>query len=86
MLELYRDWQVDNAESMEFIYRRSIERVLGCVENMAGPDCELGFLEKLRRTREMICAEEAGKALKLSRPRSAMMKLMLIPVRMKCGR
>jgi len=83
MLELYREWQVDDAQSMEFIYRRYIERVLGCVENMASPDCELGLLEKLRLTRNMILSEEAQKALRLSRPRSTMMKLMLIPVRMK---
>ncbi len=83
MLGLYQFWQVDDDNSMEFIYRRYIERVLGCVENMAGPDCELGFFEKLRRTREMIRADEVGRALKLSRPRSTMMKIMLIPVRMR---
>ena len=85
MLDLYRAWQVEDAASMEFIYRRYIERVLGCVENMANSDCTLGLMEKLRITREMICSEEAQKALRLSKPRSTMMKLMLIPVRMKCA-
>jgi len=83
MLRLYQKWQVDDAASMEFIYRRYIERVLGCVENMAGPDCELSLLKKLGRTREMIRSDEVARALKLSRPRSTMMKMMLIPVRMR---
>ncbi len=85
MLDLYKSWHVHDAASMEFIYRRYIERVVGCVENMAGPDCTLSLSEKLGRTRKMICSGEARRALKLSRPRSAMMKLMLIPVRMKCA-
>lgn len=85
LIDLYREWQVDDAQSMEFIYRRYIERVVGCVENMANPDCELGLIEKLRRTHEMVCSEEVRKALKISRPRSTMMKIMLIPVRMKCA-
>ncbi len=83
ILELYQQWGQTDEASMEMLYRRYIERVLGCVENMANPDCTLGILEKLRITREMIRSEEVAKALKLSRPRSTMMKLMLVPVRMK---
>ena len=83
LIDLYTEWQIDDAASMEFIYRRYIERVLGCVENIASPDCGLSLIEKLRLTREMIRSEEARRALTLSKPRSTMMKLMLIPVRMK---
>ena len=83
LLELYRYWQVDDENSREFIYRRYIERVVGCVENMAGPDCRLPLMERIRRTRQMIRSEEVTRALKLSRPRSVMMKIMLIPVRMR---
>lgn len=85
LLELYRYWQIDDEQSREFIYRRYIERVVGCVENMAGPDCRLTRAERIRRTKQMICAEEAAYALRLSRPRSMMMKTMLIPVRLRLG-
>ncbi len=83
MLELYRDWGISDPATVEFLYRRYIERVIGCVENMAGPECRLSIAEKLRRIREMICAAEVRKALEVSEPRSTMMKVMLIPVRMK---
>lgn len=85
MLRLYGEWQIDDEASMEMIYRRYVERVLGCVENMASPECALGLGEKLRRTRKMICGSEVKRALKLSKPRSTMMRLMLIPVRMRCA-
>ena len=83
MLDLYEGWGQKDEASMEMIYRRYIERVLGCVENMANPDCTMGLLEKIAAIRKMICAPEVDKALGLSRPRSAMMKMMLLPVRMK---
>lgn len=85
LLELYRYWQIEDEKSREFIYRRYIERVVGCVENMAGPDCRLTHAERIRRTKRMICSEEAVRALRLSRPRSTMMKTMLIPVRLHLG-
>lgn len=83
LLELYNEWGQNDEASMEMIYRRYIERVLGCVENMANPDCTMGILQKIAVIREMISAAEVDKALRLSKPRSTMMKLMLLPVRMK---
>ena len=83
MLELYAGWSQKDEDSMEMIYRRYIERVLGCVENMANPDCAMTLLEKIRSIREMIRVSEVEKALRLSKPRSVMMKIMLLPVRMR---
>ena len=85
ILELYQQWGQDDEASMEVLYRRYIERVLGCIENMANPDCTMGYFEKIRTISEMLRSPEVDKALRLSRPRSTMMKLMLIPVRMKCA-
>ena len=85
MLDLYRYWNVDGAENMEMIYRRYIERVVGCVENLASPECGLSMARKLQRTREMLCTPNVSVALRKARPRSVMMKLILIPVRMRCA-
>ena len=83
ILELYEGWGQKDEASMEMLYRRYIERVLGCVENMANPECTLSLMEKIAAIRDMICSPEVDKALRLSRPRSTMMKMMLLPVRMK---
>ncbi len=83
MLELYRHWQVTDENSMEMVHRRYIERLIGCVENVANPACELPLREKLHRVRAMIHGPHAARALHLARPRSLMMRLMLLPVRMR---
>ncbi len=83
MLDLYKSWDVSDERSMEMLYRRYIERVLGCVENLASPECTMTVLQKIATVREMISAPQVKLALGLSRPRSLMMKLMLIPVRMR---
>ncbi len=85
LLELYRYWKVADPESMEMIYRRYIERVVGCVENLASPECRLPLSGKLRRTREMLRTPNVSAALRKARPHSALMKLILIPVRMRCA-
>lgn len=83
MLDLYRYWDVKDEHSMEMLYRRYIERVLGCVENLASPECTMTVRQKIEAVKEMISTPQVKLALGLSRPRSLMMKLMLIPVRMK---
>jgi len=85
MLELYEAWGIADERSTEVIYRRYIERVLGCVENLASAQCCLDLLQKLKEVRRMISVAEVRKALKLSRPRSLMMRVMLLPVRMRCA-
>lgn len=82
MLRLYRHWQVDDPLSREMVQRRYIERVLGCVENLANPQCTLSLGERLRQVRRMIRSANARAALRQARPRSWTLRLMLIPARM----
>ncbi len=82
MEELYAYWGVDNAGTREFIARRYIERVIGCIENVANPACTLSTKEKVKEIDRIISDEKVRKLLKVMRPRSTYMKVMLIPVRM----
>jgi len=81
--ELYEHWGVDNEPSKEFLARRYIERFIGCIENLTSPKCKLTGKEKKAKLKEMLAAPRVKETLKLAKPRSTMMKLMLVPVRMK---
>jgi glycosyltransferase involved in cell wall biosynthesis len=83
MQDLYRHWGVDNAESREFVARRYIERVIGCVENVTNKQCVLPAAEKKGEIRRIICDPKVAQSLKEMHPRSLMMKLMLMPIRMR---
>ncbi|MBQ8766732.1 MAG: glycosyltransferase family 2 protein [Clostridia bacterium] len=83
MLDLYKYWNVNSDESREMIYRRYIERVIGCIENVTNSACTLTFREKMQEIKNMITSEQVRKALKIAVPNSLVMKLMLIPIKLK---
>lgn len=83
MLDLYAHWGISDARSMEMVYRRYIERVVGCVENMASVACKEDFSTRRARVKQMITAKEARKALALAKPHSLMMRIMLLPLKWK---
>ena len=82
MLDLYEHWNLSgDPASMEMIQRRYIERLVGCIENVCNPECELSAPEKRRMIAEMISTERAQVAVAIARPRSRMMKIMLAPIK-----
>ena len=84
MLDLYHHWGLDgDPVSMEVIQRRYIERLVGCIENICNPSCDLATEEKLTAINEMITSERAQIAVAIARPRSRMMKAMLAPIKTK---
>ncbi len=83
MLDLYEHWGVDSAQSREMIQRRYIERVVGCVENVTNSACTLSKKEKKAEIKAMLNSERTRTALKLAKPNSTVMKIMLIPYKMK---
>lgn len=83
MTDLYWYWQVDDKNSREMIARRYVERLIGCVENVTNPKCELTRKEKYKAIGQMIKSENCRNALPLVKARSGMMKAMLLPLRMK---
>ena len=81
MEDLYRHWGLDTPEIREFLARRYIERVIGCVENVTNRNCTLSAKEKKAEIRKMIGSENARKAVAIAKPNSKYMKLMLLPIR-----
>ena len=87
MLDLYRHWGLDgDAACMEMIQRRYIERLIGCIENVCNPACELSTKEKLAQIDQMITSDRAQIAVATAHPRSKMMKTMLLPIKAKNAR
>ena len=83
MKDLYAHWNISDENSAEMVSRRYIERVVGCVENVTNKACTLSKAEKKQQIREMILSSEARKALKIAKPQSTVMKLMLMPMKWK---
>jgi glycosyltransferase EpsJ len=82
MKELYSYWGIDNAEVREFLARRYVERLIGCVENVTNKNCTLSNKEKRKEIKRMISTNTAKAYLKTAEPKSVYMKLMLVPVKM----
>lgn len=83
MMDLYKEWHVGDAKSKEMIARRYVERFIGCVENVTNPKCEMTNQEKRAEIKKMLANPRVGKMVKVARPRSFYMKVMLLPVRWK---
>ncbi len=83
MLDLYAHWGVNSSESREMIYRRYIERIVGCIENVTNSACKLSRKEKMQEIKNMITSENVRTALKYAQPNSLVMKVMLIPIKLK---
>lgn len=79
---LYKYWNIDDANSKEFLARRYIERFIGCVENITNPDCNLKGEEKRAIIKDMLKNPNVKKSLQGTKPNSLYMKIMLIPYRL----
>lgn len=84
MMDLYAHWSYMDPEAEEFLARRYIERLVGCVENVTNPNSALSAKEQKQAVRRMISSERARWALEKAKPRSRKMKLMLLPIRWRC--
>ena len=84
MRELYAHWNMaSDPVADEMVSRRYIERLVGCVANECSPKNPKGFGEKRAKVAEMLGSPAVAPALASARPRSAKMKVMLIPYRMR---
>lgn len=84
MTDLYfNHWNIKNAEIDEFLARRYIERIIGCVENVTNKNCTLTTKEKKAEIKKMICTETAQQAVRTAQPKSSYMKILLLPVKWK---
>ena len=81
MTALFADWGIDTPEVREFLARRYAERLVGCVENVTNKNCTFTEAEKKAEIARMIRTPQAKKALAEARPRTAMMKVILMPMK-----
>lgn len=82
LTDLYAKWGIESEEAEEFVSRRYIERFVGCVENEMEKENPKSAREKRKTVADMLANPRLSPALKKAKPRSVMMKLMLIPVRL----
>ena len=75
--------QFPSPQDHEFIARRYLERLVGCIENVTNPECPLSNKEKIQDIKQMISKDSVKEALKVAKPRSSYMKAMLVPIRMR---
>ena len=83
MLDIYKYWNVYNAESKEMIARRYIERFIGCVENLTNPNCDLSYREKRFEVKKMLSKTRVAQTSRIAKPKSNYMKLLLLPIKWK---
>ncbi len=83
MLDLYNYWGIHDAKSREFLARRYIERVVGCIENITNKKCTLLKNEKKQQIKKIISDPKVAENLKITRPKTLMMRGVLFPIRLK---
>lgn len=83
MTDLYDYWAITDPKVDEFLARRYAERLVGCIENVTNPSCTLSGKEKRDHIRMIITSKTARKALKMAKPNSLYMKIMLLPLKWK---
>ncbi len=81
MINLFKYWNVSTPETEEFIARRYIERIVGCIENVTNKSCDLSKAEKKAEIKKMISTQSVKDALAKAEPNSLYMRLMLIPIK-----
>lgn len=81
MTGLFEYWGISTPAVQEFLARRYAERLVGCIENVTNKNCTLSTSQKRDDIREMITTPQAKEALAKAQPRSAMMKIILTPLR-----
>lgn len=81
MKKLFDYWGIHTPAVQEFLARRYAERLVGCIENITNRNCTLSPEEKKAAIRAMISTPQAREALKLAKPRTKLMGLVLYPLR-----
>jgi len=81
MLDLYRVWDMDTPQVREFLARRYIERVVGCLENIVNPNNPATAKERRAQAKALVGSDNVRQALRVAKPRSLYTRVMLWPVR-----
>lgn len=77
-IEFFTQYGIREEDYAEFIAKRYIERTLGCIENLFHKECKLSLIEKRKKIKEIIEHEETRRYLKIFKPNSNKIAIMLI--------
>ena len=84
LVELYEYWGLyDDPVAEEFLARRYVERIFGCIENVTSKACKMDLAQKRNEIDRIIGCDNTRWSLKRCRPRSLMVKIMLVPLRLR---
>lgn len=82
--ELFTYWNMmDNDEVVEFLSRRHIERIIGCIENVYNKNSTKTAKEKRQEIKAILDEPNTAECARLAKPRSGKVKILLIPIKMK---
>lgn len=76
------DFNVYNDEGREYLSRRYIERIIGCIENEFNINNNSKLIDKLKEINKILNSDGTKEAVMLAKPKSISMKLMLIPIKL----
>lgn len=80
--DFFEKYGLSHEQYEHFIAKRYMERTLGCIENLFHQECTLSVKEKRQKIKEIIEHEETRKYLKIFKPNSKKVAIMLIPYRL----
>ena len=83
MEEIFKYWKIDTPEVREFLSRRYVERIIGCIENLTNPNCKEPTLKKLKLIKGIIVSPRVRSAIDTAKPNSKYMAIMLVPIKAK---
>ena len=79
MLDLYKEWGIENEQVTEMLSRRYIERQIECVTNLTCSTSTLTHRERIEEIRTIVHNPRVDECLKYAKPRSFYTKLVLKP-------
>ncbi len=86
LVDFFKTAGIYNEWGLQFLSKRFVERVLGCIENEFNRKNPKTKLEKKRTISRIISSEDVVQATRNTKSTSLVMKLMLVPIRLKSVR
>ena len=83
LLRYFQDIACDHAQAQEYLFRRHIERVVGCIENECSPKNRKSFAEKWRTIRQILYESDTVVCAGRARLYSWKMKIAVWVIRRK---
>lgn len=81
MLAFFEELEVSTEDSSEYLSRRFIERIVGCIENEHSPESKFPWTDKYRRIRMIVLNPYTQSCALQAKQSNWKMKLLILPIR-----